>query len=200
MSFPLSPRIYLGIGADYYSGETGSELIFGPQENPVAVTTRPGLKAFPVRFTADFFLIPALYLRAGVEYYFASCSYYYRVSRGEFWQEWEGQAEAQAPGLLGGLGFTRSLNSFMDIFVEAVGRYARIKGFKGTGTFRDAAGFTSEETGYLYFYQAETGPEKSYDLLFIRDRKPSEGGVKNPQKAVVDFTGFSVVFGLKFRF
>ncbi len=200
ISFPLSPRFYLGIGGDYYSGKTGTEIAFGPQNNPVHLTARPGLKAVPVRFTADFFLIPSLYFRAGVEYYFAACSYYYRFSRGEFWQEWRGQAEAQATGLLAGLGFTRNLNQFLDIFVEASGRYAKIGGFKGTDTYQDSTGISSEENGYLYIYQAQSGPEKAFDLLFIRDRKPSEARVINPERAVVDFSGISVVFGLKLRF
>jgi hypothetical protein len=200
ISFPLSSRLYLGVGGDYYSGNTGTDIKFGPQNNPVNISTRPGLQAVPVRFTADFFLIPALYVRAGVEYYFSSCSYYYRFSQGEFWQEWAGQAEAQSPGLLAGAGFTQNLTRFLDIFVEATGRYAKISQFKGTGTYQNSAGSSSEENGYLYIYQAQTGPKQTFDLLFIRDRKPSEAGVLNPEKAGVDFSGISVSFGLKLRF
>jgi hypothetical protein len=154
----------------------------------------------PIHFAADVFLTPALYLRAGIEYIFASCSYYYRFSQGEHWQEWKGEAEAQAPGLLAGAGFTQELNQFLDIFIEATGRYAKISRFKGTDTYQDSTGLSNQEKGYLYLYQAQAGPEKTFNLLFIRDRKPSEAGVLNPQRATVDFSGVSVVFGLKFRF
>ncbi len=200
ISFPLNSWFYLGVGADYYSGKTGTEIPFRPQDNKIEITTRPGLKALPVHFAADVFLTPALYLRAGIEYIFASCSYYYRFSQGDYWQEWKGEAEAQAPGLLAGVGFTQKLNQFLDIFIEATGRYAKISRFKGTDTYQDSTGLSNQEKGYLYLFQAQTAPEKTFDLLFIRDRKPSEAGVLNPQRATVDFSGVSIVFGLKFRF
>ncbi|MFO7866451.1 MAG: SH3 domain-containing protein [Candidatus Aminicenantes bacterium] len=200
ISIPLSSRFYVGVGGDYYSGETGNTLEFGSEGSSVNVITRPGLKAVPIRLTADFFLFPVLYIRAGVEYYFASCSYYYRFSQDDFWQEWTGRAEARGPGLLAGLGFTQNLTRNLDIFVESTARYAGISGFKGTNSYQDSTGVSSEETGELYFYQAQAGPEKKFPLLFIRNRKPSEAGVLDPQKAVVDFSGVSAVFGLKLRF
>jgi len=36
--------------------------------------------------------------------------------------------------------------------------------------------------------------------MFIREKKPSEGGVANVRPAMIDFSGLTLRIGIKFRF
>lgn len=200
MNFPISGSISIGVGADYLSGNKQSVVDF--QDNPGAHTfvTRPKLQALPIRLVVSYRPVPFFYAKAGFEYFFAKCSYFYRFQREDFWQEWQGDSRAQGKGICGGFGFLQHINSRLSVFLEATGRYSKISGFKGTDNYSESTGINSSEEGWLYIYQGKVTEQKSYPLLFIRAKTPSESGVFNPQKATVDFSGITFRGGLKIRF
>jgi len=202
--FPLDEKTFLGIGADFMRGELESTVKYDRLSAVDFYSTRPEIQAVPLRAYLAYYYQKNTYAKVGIEYFFAKADYYYYFESEDFWQEWVGSAKAQGVGFLLGLGFESKLSSFASLFLEALGRYAKLKDFKGENTYREYDGvalFSPEpEKGTLYFYEAETGGETNHPLLFIKEKKPSEAGVINARVATVDFTGASVRLGIKFKF
>ena len=196
----LVPNLYLYAGADRFLIKKESIVEFQSDSPPQNLTTRPEIKALPLQISLAFYPISHIYVKAGINYYFASCSYYYRIQSGEFWQEWKGDSDAQSFGLFGGLGIERIISSPIRLFLEALWRQAKIDGFEGENVYQDSEGISSVENGTLYSYAAEVSEGKSYPLLFIRERPPSEPDVINPKPAVIDFSGLSLAVGIRVRF
>jgi len=200
LSYPLTDTIILGFGAEFFRGRNESVVRFERTDSANILTTRPEIQAFPFKFTVSFFPSETLYIKGGIEYYLANVFYYYRISEGDFWQEWYGDATANDLGLLAGVGYTYSINERLGFFAEAVGRLAKVRGFEGRDEFTDSTGLTRTEEGKLYIYQGQTDGGASHPLLFIRDRKPTEPGVVNPEEAAIDFSGLSIRVGIRIHF
>jgi len=199
LSFPLFPKLFIGLGGDYFQSEETSRVEFSSSEIPDVFITQPKIQALPLRAFISFYPAPSFYLKAGVEYYFAKAFYFYRFETETSWQEWKGEAEAQDFGFLGGFGFEWKLFKPFSIVIEALGRYARIKGFEGTNTYRDINSITTEK-GKLYIYQGQTPSEKVVSLLFIRETEPSDPDIFDLKEATVNFSGIGLKVGLKIRF
>lgn len=200
----LHPQWALGLGLDYFKGKKESTVAYPEAAVPADYTTAPELQSVPIRLSLSYFILPSLspsfYLKAGIEYHFASCGYFYRLEQPESWEEWKGEASAQGFGFMLGLGIEMDISSSLRFFAEAAGNYAKISDFSGTNTYRDSDGMSSAETGSLYMYQAHTGPETSYPVVFIRERQPSEAGVSDVQLATLDYSGLWLRAGIRIRF
>jgi hypothetical protein len=200
MNIALSSKLFLNFGAAYLSGKKESRVEY-PEGTYVEVyTTRPGVRSVPARLSISYYPNPAFYIILGGEYHFAKCSYYYRYEEADFWQEWKGNASAQGPGAFGGLGIEANPSRNMGFFIEMLGRYCKITNFEGTDEYNESTGNQSTENGTLYIYQGHITEDKSYPLLFIRERKPSEAGVSDADVATIDFSGFEVRIGIRFKF
>jgi hypothetical protein len=200
VTLPVSSRISLGLGADYLSGKKAGSLSYmrGLDENVFAA--RPEVSALPVRAFILYHMFPHFYAKVGLEYYFAQSRYFYRLESDTFWQQWRGEARTQGLGAIGGFGLTFDLNSSLGLFMEVNGRYAEISGFEGTDRYEESTGLTAVENGKMYFYKAEVQGNKTFSLLYIRSRIPTEPGVAEPREAVVNFSGLSLKAGLRIRF
>ncbi len=196
----LWPRILVSLGMDYFKGSRDSGVFSAEDEESSTYTTRPGIRAFPIRLGISYFVIPQIYLKGGVEYYFARCSYFYRFEQNEFWEEWQGEANSQGLGFTAGGGFEMEIDSRFAFFAEATGHLAKLEDFAGTNYYRDSEGSASQEDGTLYIYQGHVTEADSYPLVFIRERKPSEAGVSDPLPATLDFSGLVLRVGFIFRF
>jgi hypothetical protein len=185
---------------DYFKGGRDSGIFFADNSEPTTFSTRPGIRAFPIRLGISYFVIPQIYLKGGVDYYFAHCRYFYRFEQTEFWEEWQGEADSQGWGFTAGGGFEMEIDSRLAFFAEATGHLAKLKDFTGTNSYRDSDGSASQEDGTLYIYQGHVTEGTSYPLLFIRERKPSEAGVSDPLPATVDFSGIVLRVGFTVRF
>lgn len=200
LTFPLSPYFSFGVGADYFLGQKQSRVDFQNSSSTDAYITRPKIKAVPVKVFLSYRPLPYFYLKAGIEYYFAQCAYFYRFQRAESWEEWQGKAKARDIGFLGGIGLEWKLSSPLSFTLEATGRYAPIRGFKGKNIYKNSEGFISTEEGQLYFYQKiRIMGEKGYPHILIYEKKPSVY-VSDTKEAMVDFSGFSLKVGIKIRF
>ena len=201
LNFPLSSYFFFGIGADYFSAEKESKVEFQGTELSNTYITRPKIQAIPIRAFLSFYPMHFVYIKSGIEYYFAKCTYFYRYEDVDYWQEWRGEAKAQGIGFLGALGFVKTITSHMSFLIEISGRYANIKGFKGTNNYKETPPeFTSSEEGTLYLYQGKISEQKSYPLLFIREKAPTDPGVLSPEEAIIDFSGISIRAGFKISF
>jgi len=200
LSIPLSSQFFLGIGADYFRGrkESSAEQ---PETSPQnSYMTRPEIQALPLRIIFAYYPAPFLFLKGGVEYYFAEISYLYRFREGHYWKEWEGNANSQGFGFQAALGVEWNLTSHLSFFVEAIGRYARIRGFEGEDISSDSEGLVYTEEGTLYSFQVIGSNQKTYSQLFIRQKKPVEAWVTEAQEAQLNLSGAALSAGFRIKF
>ena len=199
VSIPLASGLHLGIGADYFFGKKETTVNFS-QPASVSIQTQPEIKALPVRIFLSYHVSPAFYIKGGIEYIFTECSYLYRLTENDTWQEWSGKADSGQIGGLLGLGFIHDFGRFLSVFIEASGRYAVINDLKGEGIYRDSTGLEYKEKGYLYIYQGEVPNKDTFSLAFVRDKTPSGYGVSNPERASLDLSGLSLQAGIRIKF
>ena len=200
ISFQLNKDLSLGIGADYLFGRKNSSYELSGVSPATFLSVQPEVQALPLRVFLSCSVLPQLYVKSGIEYFMAKCSYLYRSEEGEAWKEWKGNASSQGLGIMAGLGFITAVDSNISLFIETSGRIAKLNDFEGTHTYQDSEGLEYTEEGLLYIYDGQVSKDIFYPLLFIRDKKPSEAGVSNPKKATIDFSGVSLKVGIKFRF
>jgi hypothetical protein len=200
LSFSLPSHLYIGLGADYFQAQQESEVKF--LDGPVIVETltiKPKFQALPLRLFLAYQPFPFFYLKAGLEYYFAKCSYLYNFQRAlPLYQS--GEAKAQNFGLIGAMGLERKLSSPFSFFLELTGRYAKIRGFKGTHTDIDTTGTTHQEGKLYYFLKATSSNGPSYPQLYIRQSLPTGFLESDAREAVIDFSGLSLKAGFKIKF
>jgi len=200
LSFPLTSYLFLGFGADYFRGIKESSAEHSETTPGNSFTTRPEIQVLPFRISFSYYPVPFLFLKGGVEYYFAKISYYYRFQEGEYWKEWEGKADSQGLGIMGALGMEWNLASHFSFFAEVTGRYAKINGFEGDDTSEDSVGFVYTEEGTLYFFKVIGTNQETYSQLFIREKKPAEAWVTDPKEARVDLSGVALKAGFRIKF
>jgi len=198
--FPLNNHFFLGLGADFFISEKENRIEFVNQSLTSLLITNPKAQALPIRLSFSYFPITSLYLKLGGEYIFARSTYLYRFRSGDYFQEWKGESKANGTGITGGIGYIQKLNNNISLFIESAGRYGKIKGFTGKNDYKESTGYEFSEEGKLYTYDIRVSAEKSYQVMFIREKKPSEGGVTNVRPATIDFSGLTLRAGVKIRF
>ena len=201
-SFRLSNHFTVGFGIDYFQGKKESLVEFKEGSSLQTLTTQPEFKAVPLRLFISYYPVSYFYVKTGIEYYTATCIYLYKFhGHGEpSWLEWKGEAKAHGLGIMGGLGFEVKFFSVLNFILEATGRYAKIKGFEGTGEYRDSDELQTTDEGKLYFYKVKVSEENIFPSLFILEKKPSDAGVVAPREAIIDFSGISLRAGIKIYF
>ena len=199
-SFRLSNHFTVGFGIEYFQGKEESLIEFREDSSLQTLTTLPEFKAVPIRLFISYYPVPYFYVKTGIEYYTATCTYLYQFQGEPLWQEWNGEAKAHGFGIMGGLGFEVKFFSVLNFILEATGRYSKIKGFEGTGEYRNSALEQTKDEGKLYFYKAEVSEENRFPSLFILEKKPTEAGVVAPREAIIDFSGITLRAGIKIYF
>ena len=198
--FPLNDHFFIGLGADFFISERENRIEFSNQSLSSLLITNPKAQALPIRLSLSYFPISSLYFKIGGEYFFARSTYLYRYRAGDYFQEWKGESKANGLGVAGGMGYIQKLNNNISLFLESTGRYAKIKGFTGKNDYKESTGYEFSEAGKLYSYDIRVSGERSYQVMFIREKKPSEGGVTNVRPAMIDFSGLTLRIGIKIRF
>ena len=199
-SFRLSNHFTVGFGIEYFQGKKESLVEFQEGTSLKTLTTLPEFKAVPLRLFISYYPVPYFYVKTGIEYLTATCTYLYQFHGEPPWQEWKGEAKAHGFGIMGGLGFEVKFFSVLNFILEATGRYSKIKGFEGTGEYRDSAEDQKTYEGKLYFYRAKSSEENIFPYLYILKKKPTEAGVVAPREAIIDFSGISLRAGIKINF
>ena len=203
---PLSSRFFLSLGAEYSSGEATSSVAFKEGSSEALYSTKPWLRTTPISLALLYYPLRFLYVKAGLDYTFARCAYFYRFShpnlseQTEFWQSWTGEASSSGFGYQLGLGLEWSVGSRISLIAEAAFRHGRLGDLKGEDFYQESTNYQSRERGTLYRIQATAGGPETFPLVFIRDREPTEAGVLDFRKAELDLSGYSLRLGLKVRF
>ena len=173
------------------------------------------MSAVPVRMSL-FYSLPVssffrITLSGGIGLYLARCSEYASIEIPDhnlyYIEEWE--ARGIGLGFQGGLGFEIDVTRNFGFVLETNGRYAKLDGFSGTydseaqGIMKMFVhGLDPKEEGDLYYFEHSIFSAEWLPTLMIRDSKPGHPSfpVQNIRLAIVDFSGFSLKFGMKFSF
>jgi len=199
-AIPLASWLQITVGADYFSSSKNSLVSYVPGPVTPTFVAKPQFQAIPISLALKLHPVEPFYLKLGVAFLIASGGYYFRYENDLFWQEWKGDAKAQGFGYFGGLGYDWAVSESVALVFEALGRYAPIKGFRGTGSYQDSNLVDPiSEDGKLYAYDAALKGRSAVPLIIIRSQKPTEAYVENAREAVIDFSGVSLRLGVKIK-
>jgi len=203
--YKFYPGLYIGLGFDYYQPSKSNRANFTTGGTDYLIWTKVGVKDLPLRISLMFQPVKRFYLKTGIEYHLAKANYLYSVYQSagtpeQSWTSWTGKSSGHSFGWLVAGGLERPVTSWFSFFLEGFYRSAKIKNFDGENIYLDSDGFEQKERGDLYYWQVLASPNTSFPVLFIRDKIPAEPGVLNPRKAEIDYSGFSLKIGLRFKF
>lgn len=204
----ITPRFGIGFGSGNIHANDTSILTFYKEAliyKLYQLTFVSEISVIPLRLGL-FYSIPIhrlfnISLNGGTGIYLAK----YNYAMGSTWEDINDighVANATGIGFHGGIGFELNLQRRAVFFIECQGRYAKISHFKGTATtiewgeeiFSGNRDFTTTvEEGSLYYLE-----DNGYPGLVISKDMPSSFNFV--EKAVFDFSGFSIRAGIKIRF
>jgi hypothetical protein len=209
--FQITRHIGIGIGAGYMRFSKSSHMTFSHGSEDIKISGTPTLSAVPIRLGL-FLTLPLgsklnLTLDAGAAAYAAlkldakqRLDYPYG-----YWMETSLSATRSAPqfdnlGYQGSLGFEFMVSRNTGFFVEAFGRYARLKNFeKATALNKNSDGDSETIEGRIYlatYAYAEGG----WSMFTVEGTPP----VSVPPERVyrepkIDLSGFSFQAGFRIR-
>ena len=203
---PLASGFSLSLGVEYSSGEATSSIVYKEGSWQALYSTTPRFRTIPVSLALLYYPLRFFYLKAGLNYTFARCVYFYRLSypgsseQTEFWQEWTGKASSSGFGYRLGVGLDWPLGSRISLLAEATFEHGRLGDLEGEDFYQESTGYQSSEKGTLYRILATAGGTDTFPLVFVRGREPTEAGVLDVRKAELDLSGCSLKLGLRVRF
>lgn len=192
LTYRVSPRLAVGLGADLMSGASRDGLVMSGELLEETVTVRPGVRAVPVKLVARYYPGPGIYVRGALGVYSVKASYLYRAEGADFWQQWKGAAKDSGFGGEAAFGGELKVDSKAFFFAEAGFRIARFEGLTGEGVATDSDGGRTTEAGTLYYLGAGAYPQ----LIIADITLPVEGN----RRAVVNLSGWAIRGGVRFRF
>jgi hypothetical protein len=216
--FELSPKIGVGIGAgDLQRFKIGSPMMTIDYDSSpfYALYSKTKVSATPLRLGL-FLTLPVgrktnIIANAGVSWYLnVKYDSTWLLDQPSAWYEVPAQevsttaANRKNPlGFQGGLGLEHRFFWKVALFIEAQGRYAKIRHLEGTTVstaYWDYFGgyFPSfSETGILYYESVPAIPDAP--RLIMVQSSPPDGPGGEPRQAAVDFSGVSLQFGIRIR-
>ena len=199
----FQPRWGLILGAEYLQSSRTSEVKFNIGSDNTYFTFAPRVSAIPLKLGlfADLPLGEKLnlFLQGGAGYYLGRFHYELSFASVDNWRSIVADTEAKNIGCHGGAALELKLSKKLFLFVEALGRYARLSGFSGTAiaTSPDEPAITNRVI--IYFAHVNM-PEGRFHFLYPTSTFPDDPSYSEVREAVVDFSGFSARAGLRIRF
>jgi len=203
---PVAPGFYLSFGAERASAEASSSILYRGGSSNATYTTKPAIKLTPISLAVIIYPLRFIYAKAGLDFTFARCNYFYRLSspgqnaQAELWQEWKGEATSSGFGYQFGLGVEWPIASFVSLITEVAYRYSRLGGFEGEDFYQESSEYQAREEGTLYRIKASAGGPETYPLVFVRTKEPTDAGIVDVRKAQLDLSGYTLKLGLSVRF
>jgi hypothetical protein len=214
--YALTPRIGISIGGGYLRISRASSMglltIVLSAWNGLA-RANPTLSAIPIRVGMHLTMPLSRkvnFLAEGGGCYYFNVRYSDELEYAQFavdilysYKHITTSAEAKGVplGLHGGLGFEYRLLPNLFLSLSARGRYARFRTWEGSSEleiFEFVEGTTTfSEKGILYYELVPDLPDPP--RLITVQSSPSMTIGPEPRKAVIDFSGFSLQFGIRIR-
>ena len=198
--YRASPRLAVGLGADWVRGAAGDELLFESETASETLVTKPAARAVPVKLIVRYYPGAGFFVRGGLGVYAVKAAYLYRHVREDGWEQWKGQATGGGLGAEAALGGEWKVASRTLLFAEAGFRYARFGGLTGTGVYANSTGDSRTEPGTLYFFRRTAPDGETYPLLFVLAEPPEGEDIVDARRAVLDLSGTAVRVGIRYRF
>jgi hypothetical protein len=204
-SYRLYPWLGLSLGYDYLKAWRSGTVTYSAEGEPPPATpltsTHVSVQSGPVKLGVRFYPGRDFYFRGNLGYYTGRAGYNDRLVYPDGAEEkWSGKATAHTLGMELAVGGEWAVGPKLSAIAEAGYRLARLNDFTGTGTFTDAAGVATSESGGLWYFSKTAADSADYDLLFIRAARPAEEGVTGARKAEVNLSGTIFRVGLRIRF
>ncbi len=200
LSYRFSPRFALGLGADFLRGGNGDTITLSDGLLSESVSTKPTVRAVPVKLLARYYPGAGLYVRGGLGLYSVKAGFLFRLEGADAWEQRKGSATASGLGLEAAVGGEWDLAPRTVLFAEAGLRVAAFGGLTGRSVFTASGGGGFTEAGRLYFFHKTAGGETAYPLIAIRPAIPSESGVVDAAEARINISGAAVRAGVRYRF
>ena len=198
--YHFDPWLAIGLGVEYFRGANAKTVRYTGLTSPETLHITPSVWALPVKLNVRFYPGKDFYIRGSVGYYAVKAGYVYHFDQPDLWEEWKGSATSHGLGVEVALGGGWSLASNLRFFIEAGLRLAKFNNFKGQDVFHNSNDESTTESGPLWYFVKQGADGRDYPLLFIRGAKPSEAGVVDARKAVINLTGTAIKAGIRFRF
>lgn len=200
LSYRFSPRLALGLGADYMRGAERDRTAFEDPAFTADLVTRPAARAVPVKLLARYYPGAGFYVRGALGVYAAKASYLYRTELAGAGGTSQMKGEATGSGFGGeaALGGEWKVGRRTVLFAEAGFRLARFDGLTGTNAVTDTTGAVTSEAGTLYYVHRAASDGRDYALLYVSSGAPA--GVVDARPAVIDLSGTAARAGVRFRF
>jgi hypothetical protein len=109
-----------------------------------------------------------------------------------------------AIGFQGGLGVEMTVGGYMGVFIEASGRYAKLKSYRGklkyTFLSTEGAIVANTTSGNLwYFEKYNSSLANWYSQIQVSEESPSGSDIRNARAFTVDLSGFSIRIGIRLK-
>jgi len=194
--YMVAPRIGIGLGFGRGRGNVEDILIFYEYPNILfSLSSAPNLKTAHIRLGILYWLLMSrlfsFYVTGGVGLYQADYNLNLNLLMGDETKDFAQSARGKGFGVHGGGVFELALNPRASLFIEAQGRYARLRGFEGwevLETYPFVSGYKRE--GTLYYLESEQQPR-----LAILESEPA-----GARKALLNLWSLSIWAGLRFKF
>lgn len=207
--YQLTPRIGLGLGIGFLRNSKASAGVYSDEGMTGAVTAAPTVSAIPIRLGA-FFTIPvsptldltaelggAYY--AGLEFDLEQRLEYDQTDWVEFMYS-GGEAGSSPLGFHGGLGLEYKLSPKTGVFIQAVGRYAKLGNFKTASSIMNDSGGNSNTSDGVLYIRTETDLDWTYSNFVVRDTPPVDDADTTYREPKFDLSGLTLQAGVRFRF
>jgi hypothetical protein len=200
LSYRVSPRLALGLGADLLQGANGSEIALTDSVVTETVSTTPSVRGVPIKVMARYYPGAGLYIRGALGLYSAKTSYMFRHEGASSWEQWKGSATTSGLGGEAAFGGEWDIAPRTILFVEAGLRMAGFSGLTGKNTYTNSDGENRVEPGSLYFFHRTAVDGKAYPLILVQGSAPSGPDVVDSRLAEVNLSGTAVRVGVRYRF
>jgi len=200
ISYRVSPRLAVGLGADFLRGANGDEIVLSDELVSETITTSPSVRGVPIKIVARFYPGAGLYVRGGLGLYSVKAGYLFRHEGDGSWEQWKGSATTSGIGGEAAFGGEWDIAPRTVLFAEAGFRMASFSGLTGRNEYTNSEGEDRTDPGTLFFYHRTADDETTYPAIFVRGSTPSEAGVVDPRQARVNISGTAVRVGVRYRF
>ena len=208
LSLNITPRLAVSIGTEYLIAQhpAGEMPLTGKTPDGQVVSSRGDickLSAIPLKITLAYYPLESghfrAFVKAGAGYYFARFRDTAEFDSGlsSYFERTQG-ANSGGIGFHGGLGVEIAMGGPLSFLAELEARNAKISGFEGSGTWKEASGASGSWSGRLYYYEWLQSEWTTF--VFIEEKEPAGANYRNVRDAAVDFSGVAFKAGFIFRF
>ena len=207
--YQITPTIGVGVGAGFMRNSRRSLGTFTVDTTETLITVEPTISAIPVRLGV-FFTVPVagnVNLTADIGgAYYAGLKFdaVQRLESGANWSEMSVASLTAGPsplGFHGSLGLEYRISPRMGFFVEAAGRYAKLKNFdEVTGIENFSGGGSNTTDGKLYIETQTILSTYTISMFTIEETPPVDDADTTFREPKFDLSGFGLRAGFRIRF